>query len=240
MVTNYLFLQSDEQCWSDPMNFFRMTSQREVILEEIAKCKGHPTADLLYERVRRKLPRISLATVYRNLEILSKAGKIRKLEISGRQKRFDRELEEHNHICCMQCHRIDNIHIAPEQMLVSGPEQETGYKISGWRIEFLGICPECQKKNAVKAKKRKGAVRAENAPRLNERQRQVLTALKTCGKPCTGRDIAAVTSLEPPQVRCQLSALKKKGLVVSPVRCKYKITKAGKSACECKENECDG
>ena len=223
------------------MNLFRMTNQREVILEEIAKYKGHPTADLLYERIRKRLPRISLATVYRNLEILSKAGKIRKLEISGRQKRFDRELEEHNHICCVQCHRIDNIHIAPEQMLASGSEQETGYKISGWRVEFLGICPECQKKNAAaKAKKRNGAVRAESVPRLNERQREVLTALKTCGQPCTGRDLAAVTSLEPPQVRCQLSALKKKGLVVSPARCKYKITKAGKTACECKENECDG
>ncbi|CAK8714886.1 Ferric uptake regulation protein [Candidatus Electronema halotolerans] len=216
------------------MKCFRMTNQREVILEEIAKYKGHPTADLLYERVRKKLPRISLATVYRNLEILSKAGKIRKLEISGRQKRFDRELEEHNHICCVQCHRIDNIHIAPEQMLASGSEQKTGYKIFGWRVEFFGICPECQEKNAANAKKQKGAVR------LNERQLKVLTALKTCGKPCTGRDIAAVTSLEPPQVRCQLSALKKKGLAVSPARCKYKITKAGKIACECKENECDG
>ena len=222
------------------MKFFRMTYQREVIIEEFFKCKGHPTADFLYERIRKRLPHISLATVYRNLEILSKAGKIKKLEISGRQKRFDWELEEHNHICCVQCHRIDNVHIAPEQMIASSSEQETGYKISGLRVEFIGICPECQKKNIAAVKKSKGAVRAEGAPRLNERQREVLTALKTCGKLCTGREIAAVTSLEPPQVSCQLSALKKKGLVVSPIRCKYKITKAGKNACECKENECDG
>jgi len=227
------------------MKFLRMTSQREVILEEIGKYKGHPTADLLYERVRKRLPRISLATVYRNLEILSKAGKIRKLEISGRQKRFDRELKEHNHICCVQCHRIDNVHIAPEQILASGSEQKTGYKISGWRVEFLGICPECQEKNAAKAEKHAGKKNgkhngAGSLLKLNERQREVLAALKTCGSPCTGREIAAVTSLEPPQVSCQLSALKKKGLVVSPARCKYKITKAGRTACECKENGCNG
>ena len=73
MITNYDFLSFDEPHWSTPMNLFRMTNQREVILEEIAKYKGHPTADLLYERIRKRLPRISLATVYRNLEILSKA-----------------------------------------------------------------------------------------------------------------------------------------------------------------------
>lgn len=207
------------------MKIWRMTHQREVILEEISKYKGHPTADMLYARVKKRLPRISLATVYRNLEILSKAGKIRKLEISGRQKRFDREVREHNHICCVQCHRIDNIHVYSKEITAAGYERATGYKISGWRVEFLGICPECQRKKAIKVKKN---VRSATKLRLNERQREVLTALQRCPSPCTGKDIAAVTSLEPPQVRCQLSALKKKGLVVSPARCTYKITEAGK------------
>ncbi|MCI5132654.1 MAG: transcriptional repressor, partial [Candidatus Electrothrix sp. EH2] len=69
-------------------DILRMTHQRELILEELGNCHNHPTADALYERIKKKLPRISLATVYRNLEILSEAGMIRKLEISGRQKRF--------------------------------------------------------------------------------------------------------------------------------------------------------
>jgi Fe2+ or Zn2+ uptake regulation protein len=210
------------------MKIFRMTNQREVILQEIGKCEGHPTADILYERIKKKLPRISLATVYRNLEILSEVGKIRKLEISGRQKRFDRELKEHSHICCIQCHRIDNIDINREQM-PSDSAQKKGYKISGCRIEFLGICPECQKKDKEQEAPQKNVVAAQTTPKLSECQCKILAVLKKCTSSCTGKDIAARTSLASTQVSCQLTALKKKGLVISPARCQYKITQAGKN-----------
>ena len=62
---------------------YRMTRQREVILEEILNAKAHPSADEVYEMVRKRLPRISLGTVYRNLEILSELGEIQKLELGG-------------------------------------------------------------------------------------------------------------------------------------------------------------
>ena len=67
----------------------RMTYQREIILEELKKTKTHPTADELYTTVRQRIPHISLATVYRNLETLANSGLVRKLEVIGRQKRFD-------------------------------------------------------------------------------------------------------------------------------------------------------
>jgi len=70
-----------------------MTNQREIILRELLASKQHLTADELYDIVKKIMPRISLATVYRNLEILSEAGLVGKLEISGRQKRFDYELD---------------------------------------------------------------------------------------------------------------------------------------------------
>ncbi len=204
----------------------RMTHQREVILDEMGKCKGHPTADTLYERIKKKLPRISLATVYRNLEILSEAGMIRKLEISGRQKRFDRQLEQHHHIYCVQCHRVDNLRVetvSPESAA------EIGYRISGCRIEFFGICPDCQKKNERRkpAASADETVPADGAAKLSERQRRVLQALERTSCSCA-KDIAAAVALEPAQVSCQLTALKKKGLVASPARCQYKLTAAGK------------
>jgi len=216
------------------MKIFRMTHQREVILEEMGKCKGHPTADALYERIKKKMPRISLATIYRNLEILSEAGMIRKLEISGRQKRFDRELGQHHHIYCVQCHRVDNIKV---EMTSPDSATEIGYRISGCRIEFFGICPECQKNNEIRrnesnnAEKNGAAVRiVDGSPvaRLSQRQREVLKVLKSCGCCCSGRDIVAATTLEPNQVSFQLTMLKKKGLVASPARCQYEITPAGK------------
>ena len=67
----------------------RMTRQRRVILEELRKVKTHPSADEIYEIVRKRLPRISLGTVYRNLEILSESGDIQKLEPGCSLKRFD-------------------------------------------------------------------------------------------------------------------------------------------------------
>ncbi len=123
----------------------RMTNQREIILRELKKSQAHPTADELYEQVKKFMPRISLATVYRNLEILSDVGMIRKLEISGRQRRFDGETEEHNHIYCVECHRIDNLTI--DDMQIELPKGKTnGYTIVGQRLEVTGLCPRCQKK----------------------------------------------------------------------------------------------
>ena len=216
-------------------NTLRMTHQREVILDELGKCKSHPTADSLYERVKKRLPRISLATVYRNLEILSEAGLIKKLEISGRQKRFDWDLEQHDHIFCVQCHRVDNIEIERKQKLSLPPEHDRGYQIAGCRIEFFGVCPRCQKKNARTIKKKgekKMACKSKSCKSgaLNERQREVLEALAKCKEACGSKDIAAVTSLEPKQISCQITALKKKGYVASPARCKYEITDDGKNA----------
>ena len=132
----------------------RMTNQRELILTELKKSKKHLSADELYERVKKVMPRISLATVYRNLEILSEAGMIGKLEISGRQKRFDYDTEEHDHIYCVQCHRVDNIVLDRRVEDQEHVGTAKGYTVTGMRVEFAGICPSCRRKNE-KARKEK-------------------------------------------------------------------------------------
>ena len=73
----------------------RMTQQRQVILEELRNVNTHPSADEIYEMVRKRLPRISLGTVYRNLEILCASGEIQKLEAGGSIKRFDGNPRNH-------------------------------------------------------------------------------------------------------------------------------------------------
>ena len=87
---------------------YRMTHQRQVILEETNKDQTHPTADEIYERVRKKLPRISMGTVYRNLEILSSCGIIHRLEPGLPQMRFDCNTRDHYHITCVQCGKIED------------------------------------------------------------------------------------------------------------------------------------
>jgi Fur family ferric uptake transcriptional regulator len=83
-----------------PNPFDRRTPQREILLEELAKTNSHPTACELYDIVRRRLPRIGLGTVYRNLELMAESGMIVKLEVGGVQKRFDADTTPHYHIRC--------------------------------------------------------------------------------------------------------------------------------------------
>ncbi len=127
----------------------RMTPQRKILVEELRKLDSHPTADELYQAVRRKLPHISLGTVYRNLEILSRTGIIRKIELGGAQRRFDGDLEIHQHIRCTQCGRIDDL---PAGAAITNCDLElvekTGYEIIERRVEFIGVCPECRRGKA--------------------------------------------------------------------------------------------
>ncbi|MCL1980583.1 MAG: transcriptional repressor [Proteobacteria bacterium] len=206
-----------------------MTHQREVILEELRRGKTHPTADDLYERIKKKLPRVSLATVYRNLEILSATGLIKKLEISGRQKRFDWDPNDHDHVHCIQCQRVDNITLAAPPPLVESMHQG-GYRITGCRIEFSGLCPKCASRQEKHQLKGEGSMPCSSCsvPKLSDTQRQVLHALANSSESCGSKELAAATGLESKQISCQLTALKNKGYVASPARCKYAITDQGK------------
>ncbi|MFT5728880.1 MAG: Fur family ferric uptake transcriptional regulator [Desulforhopalus sp.] len=130
----------------------RMTNQREIILRELVKSKQHLTADELYDIVKKVMPRISLATVYRNLEILSEADIIGKLEISGRQKRFDYDPEDHDHIYCVVCHRVDNLNIERTGEETKKMDAVEGYTVTGYRLEIVGICESCQKEEKAKEK----------------------------------------------------------------------------------------
>jgi len=122
----------------------RMTRQRQVILEELRKVDTHPSADEVYEMVRKRLPRISLGTVYRNLEILSASGKIQRLELGCNLKRFDGIAENHYHIRCPKCDRV--VDVPPDLNVVVNHDLKnaTEFKILGHKLEFIGICPNCQ------------------------------------------------------------------------------------------------
>jgi Fur family ferric uptake transcriptional regulator len=124
----------------------RMTRQRKVVLEELRKLNTHPSADQIYKVVRHRLPRISLGTVYRNLEVLSELGEIQKLELSGLLKRFDWNTKKHYHIRCVRCSRIDDAPIAPLNQLDNELNGATVFEIIGHNLEFTGLCPECSGK----------------------------------------------------------------------------------------------
>lgn len=124
----------------------RLTPQRKVILEELRKTRTHPTADEVYAMVRKRLPHVSLGTIYRNLDFLHSQGLVRKLDKIGPQMRFDAFTDPHLHLSCVQCGKIADL---PEDMasVVLRVPEESPYEVQGHWIEFFGLCPECKNRN---------------------------------------------------------------------------------------------
>ncbi len=121
----------------------RLTSQRQVILEELKKVTSHPTANEVFDMVRKRLPRIGLGTVYRNLDLLAEKGIIRKLEVGGEQKRFDGDTSPHYHIRCVKCSRVEDIFIERRRELEARAASCCDYKILDHHVQFSGICSSC-------------------------------------------------------------------------------------------------
>jgi Fur family ferric uptake transcriptional regulator len=123
----------------------RLTTQRQIILEELEKVTSHPTANEVYDMVRKRLPRIGLGTVYRNLELMAESGMIIKLEVGGTQKRFDATTVPHYHVRCTECGRVDDVDMPVQQEINEIAAQACHYQIISHHIEFTGLCDDCLK-----------------------------------------------------------------------------------------------
>jgi Fur family ferric uptake transcriptional regulator len=119
-----------------------MTRQRRLILEALQGVTSHPTADEIFSMVRAKLPRISLGTVYRNLELLAAAGQILCLERIGAQKRFDGDTRRHHHVRCRVCGKIGDI-FSPVAVPPLPETPVPGFSLHGVDMTFIGLCREC-------------------------------------------------------------------------------------------------
>ncbi len=135
----------------------RLTKQRQIILDELRKVISHPTADEIYQMVRKRMPKISLGTVYRNLEIMSDCGIIQKLDVGGTQKRFDGTVENHYHIRCVECNKVADIEMKPNHKVDSEAQKMTSFEVLRHRLEFMGICPGCKGTGNNKGRKNKAS-----------------------------------------------------------------------------------
>jgi Fur family ferric uptake transcriptional regulator len=125
----------------------RNTRQRQVVLDELRHDCTHPTAGELYRRVRERMPRISLGTVYRNLEILQETGDaIRLSGCSGQEARYDGRPEPHLHFRCEQCERIRDLEtVLPLVDDLVGSSLE-GHVVSGYHVVLHGTCRDCRQR----------------------------------------------------------------------------------------------
>jgi Fur family transcriptional regulator, ferric uptake regulator len=124
----------------------RMTPQRRVILDVLQSMPIHPTADEIYDAVRAVMPRISLATVYRNLDLLTEAGSILTLEV-GNQKRYDGTVSDHAHIICRGCGMTADVPDKSVELIGSClgtvAASVEGFEDVAPRLYFIGTCTEC-------------------------------------------------------------------------------------------------
>jgi len=126
---------------------YRKSKQREYILEYLKSTDSHPTAQMIYDGIRAKFPRLSLGTVYRNLNILVEQGKINRLQYGSTFDRYDADIYEHYHFICEQCGKVYDMLLEPKDDLEKLAEGKSGHKVNGHKIDFFGICEKCRKKN---------------------------------------------------------------------------------------------
>ncbi len=127
----------------------RKTRQKQAILEVLKSANSHPTADWVYNEVRKKIPNISLGTVYRNLRQLCQSGEISDLELCGSLSRFDPRTDNHYHFRCEKCGQVFDIDEPVNLELDKVAARRTGFRISYHRLEFFGQCLECQLAESV-------------------------------------------------------------------------------------------
>jgi len=127
------------------MKQIRLTSQRLQIVKYLKSTKTHPNAEKVYAEVKKDLPAITLATVYRNLNRLHEAGDIQRLEING-EYHFDADITPHEHLVCVGCKRILDF---DKDLIVKDFKKQvlskTGFEISACQIVFKGLCKDCRK-----------------------------------------------------------------------------------------------
>ena len=131
----------------------RMTRQRMVILEELRKVKTHPTADELYAMVRTRMPRISLGTVYRNLEKMVEQGMVAKYNVDGTSSACFEYIGDHGeehencyHCKCEKCGKLIHLQCNEVEILKQHMQQHHDFQMDPHRTVFYGICGECSKK----------------------------------------------------------------------------------------------
>ncbi|MFC7442451.1 peroxide-responsive transcriptional repressor PerR [Laceyella putida] len=122
----------------------RMTPQRHAILNYLYSSMGHPTADEIYKALEGDFPNMSVATVYNNLRVFKEAGLVRELTYGDASSRFDANMMDHYHVICRDCGKITDFDHPPLFLVEQKAAQSTGYQVESHRMEFYGICPDCQ------------------------------------------------------------------------------------------------
>lgn len=125
---------------------FKVTPQRLAIYNALAATKAHPSAEMIYNELQPVYPTMSLATVYKTIEILKELELVQVLNVGEDSFRYDADTSNHPHIRCMSCGRVDDLHGVDSSDFIGKISAQTDYTILGQQFYFYGVCPKCQTK----------------------------------------------------------------------------------------------
>lgn len=122
----------------------RKSRQRDAILSVVKSTDCHPTADWVYHEARRRIPGLSLGTVYRNLKVLCELGWVRCYEGPGGVSRFDGAVATHHHFRCDRCGEMQDVDAPVDASLDRQVADRTGLDVRYHVLEFRGLCEGCR------------------------------------------------------------------------------------------------
>jgi Fur family peroxide stress response transcriptional regulator len=125
---------------------FRITPQRLAVLRILAASEDHPTAEQIYEKVKAEFPTTSLATIYKTIALLKNLDEVLELGFPDGSNRYDGNKPfSHPHVICTKCKKIMDPELINVDELRNEISRRTGFKILHHRLDFFGLCRECQR-----------------------------------------------------------------------------------------------
>jgi Fur family peroxide stress response transcriptional regulator len=123
---------------------FRKSKHRDRILELLRSTDSHPTADWVYDQLKKEYPQLSLGTIYRNLTILLDMNLVKKIHFGSTFDRFEANTEPHYHLICESCGKILDFKMPIYNDLNTQATQMTGFTVHHHKLEFFGVCEDCK------------------------------------------------------------------------------------------------
>jgi Fur family transcriptional regulator, peroxide stress response regulator len=124
----------------------RITPQRRAICQLLSETEDHPTAAMIYDQLKPKMPSLSLMTVYNTLNALVSVGALYVLGGVGDDNvHYDADTDPHINLACMACHKIIDLPSEHIRRLNQEVNRSSGYQVLGARVLYYGLCPDCQR-----------------------------------------------------------------------------------------------
>lgn len=142
------FDEPQEETWQMGAGEFRMTKQRRVVYDVLLDQRDHPTAQEVYSRAKRRMPGISLATVYNCLETMAQAGVVKQVHVSRDATRFCPNPKPHAHFLCSRCGGVLDVDLKPSADATIAWDMPAGASVEQVEVAMKGLCPACVSKPA--------------------------------------------------------------------------------------------